>query len=126
MLNFDKNSYSGNAGSFNGYIIKIKKFAVQLFLSFVKYLYNNNTKNKLEHTIKGWVSEWHSDKMTQCVTLARRVTLAQRQNDTVCQFGTVGHFGTQGHFNTATKRHGVSLQHSDKMTRYFINKLLFN
>jgi len=28
-------------------------------------------------------SLWHSDKMTQCVTLARRVTLTQRQNDTV-------------------------------------------
>ena len=50
-----------------------------------------------------WVSEWHSDKMTQCVTLARRVSLAQRQNDTVCHFDTVRHFGTEGHFNTATK-----------------------
>ena len=29
------------------------------------------------------MSELHSDKMTRCVTLARRVTLAQRQNDTV-------------------------------------------
>ena len=72
-----------------------------------------NKRNVLNYTpislTSGWVSEWHSDKMTQCVTLARRVTLAQRQNNTVCHFGTVRHFGTERHFNTATKWHGASL-----------------
>ena len=47
--------------------------------------------------LHGWVSEWHSDKMTRCVTLARRVSLTQRQNDTV------------RHFSTATKWHCVLL-----------------
>ena len=69
----------------------------------------NNKFLTIEPFFEGWVSEWHSDKMTQCVTLARRVTLAQRQNDTVRHFGTVRQFGTEGHFNTTTKRHGASL-----------------
>ena len=47
--------------------------------------------------LRGWVSERHSDKMTQCVTLA------QRKNDTARHFGTVRHFDTEGHFVTATK-----------------------
>ena len=84
----------------------------KLSFIFLGYCWQSlmNSNKPFKH---GWVSERHSDKMTRCVTLARRVTLAQQQKDTVCQLDTA----TKWHGPSLW--HGGSLWHSDKMFKLY-------
>ena len=92
-----ENSYHSTNGQLITYELNV--FCTVYFCNFPsakkKWTKQNSKVLFLRGNRCGWVSEWYSDKMTRCVTLARRVILAQRQNDTV------------RHFSTATKWHGV-------------------
>ena len=83
------------------YISKLKLIIVPNFYLFNLLISNSILFYKILSgvLIFGSGSEWHSDKMKRS---------SNRHGASLC---------TEGHFGTVTKWHGVSIWHSDRMTR---------